>query len=75
VFLSRVYALASRALGLNHFNRSIKEKLSLLNTLYTTLSDKADHQRSLRLEWIVIILILIEIILGVSEKVLPLVRR
>ena len=74
-FLARVYALASRALGLNHFNRSIKEKLSLLNTLYTTLSDEADHERSVRLEWIVIILIFIEIILGLSDKLLPLLHR
>ena len=71
-FLARVYALASKALGLNHFNRSIKDKLSLLNTLYTTLSDEADQERSVRLEWIVIILILIEIIMGFSEKLLPL---
>jgi hypothetical protein len=74
-FLARVYALASLALGLNHFNRSIKDKLSLLNTLYTTLSDEADHERSLRLEWIVIILILIEIIMGFSEKLLPLLHH
>ena len=74
-FLARVYALASRALGLSHFDRSIKDKLSLLNMLYTTLSDEADHQRSLRLEWIVIILILIEIIMGFSEKLLPLLHR
>ena len=74
-FLARVYALASKALGLNHFNRSIKEKLSLLNTLYTTLSDEADHERSVRLEWIVIILILIEVVIGFSEKLLPLFHR
>ena len=74
-FLARVYALASRALGLNHCNRSIKDKLSLLNTLYTTLSDEADHERSVRLEWIVIILILIEIVMGFSEKLLPWVHR
>ena len=71
-FLARVYALASRALGLQHFDRSIKDKLSLLNTLYTTLSDEAAHERSVRLEWIVIILILIEIIMGLWEKLLPL---
>ena len=74
-FLARVYALASRALGLQHFDRSIKDKLSLLNTLYTTLSDEADHERSVRLEWIVIILIVIEIIMGFSEKLLPLFRH
>ena len=74
-FLARVYALASRALGLAHFDRSIKDKLSLLNMLYTTLSDEADHQRSVRLEWIVIILILIEIVMGFSEKLLPLLHR
>ncbi len=74
-FLARVYALASRALGLQHFDRSIKDKLSLLNTLYTTLSDEVDHERSVRLEWIVIILILIEIIMAFSEKLLPLFRH
>jgi hypothetical protein len=74
-FLARVYTLASQALGLQHFDRSIKDKLSLLNTLYTTLSDEADHKRSVRLEWIVIILILIEIIMGFSEKLLPLFHR
>ena len=74
-FLARVYAMASRALGLNHVNRSIKEKLSLLNTLYTTLSDQADQERSVRLEWIVIILILLEIVMGFSEKILPWFRH
>jgi uncharacterized Rmd1/YagE family protein len=59
-------------MGLQHFDRSIQDKLSLLNALYTTLSDEADHERSVRLEWIVIILILIEIIVGFSEKLLPL---
>jgi hypothetical protein len=71
-FLARVYAQASQALGLNHVNRSIKEKLSLLNMLYTTLSDEADHARTVRLEWIVILLILVEVIMGFSERLLPL---
>ena len=74
-FLARVYALASRALGLQHFDRSIKDKLNLLHTLYTTLADEAAHERSVRLEWIVIALILIEIIMGFSEKLLPLLHR
>ena len=71
VFLARVYALASASLGLPNFDRSIKDKLHLLNTLYTTLADEADHEKSVRLEWIVIILIAIEIVMGLSEKVLP----
>jgi hypothetical protein len=74
-FLARVYALASRSLGLNAFNQSVKDKLNLLNTLYTTLSDEADHERSVRLEWIVIILILIEIVLGLADRILPLLPR
>jgi hypothetical protein len=74
-FLARVYAMASRALGLEHFDRSVKDKLSLLNTLYTTLSDEADHERSVRLEWIVIVLILIEIVMGFWEKLLPLFQH
>jgi hypothetical protein len=71
VFLARVYALASASLGLKNFDQSIKDKLSLLNTLYTTLADEAEHERSLRLEWIVIILIAIEIVMGLSEKLVP----
>ena len=67
-FSARVYALASRAMGLEHFDRSIRDKLSLLNTLYTTLADEAGHERSARLEWIVIILIFIEIVMGLGEK-------
>lgn len=67
-FLARVYTLASESLGLNRFDQSIKNKLNLLNTLYTTLSDEVDHERSLRLEWIVIILIFIEIVMGIFER-------
>ena len=74
-FLARVYALASQAMGLNHLDRSIKDKLSLLNTLYTALSDEAAHERSVRLEWIVIILIFIEIVMGLSERLLPLLHH
>ncbi len=74
-FLARVYAIASRSLGLRHCGQSVKDKLSLLNTLYTTLSDEADHERSMRLEWIVIILILIEIFMGLSDKLLPWIHR
>jgi hypothetical protein len=74
-FLARVYALASKSLGLNHFDQSIKNKLSLLNMLYTTLSDEADHERSVRLEWIVIILIFIEIVMGLADKIAPLFHR
>ncbi|MCY2995034.1 MAG: hypothetical protein NTY19_45305, partial [Planctomycetota bacterium] len=71
VFLARVYALASASLGIQNFYRSIKDKLHLLNTLYTTLADEAEHEKSLRLEWIVIILIAIEIVMGLSDKLLP----
>ena len=71
-FLARVYAMASRAMGLDHFNRSVKDKLNLLNTLYTTLADEADHEQAVRLEWIVIILILIEVVVGFWEKLPPL---
>ncbi len=60
--------------GSTTVNRSIKDKLSLLNTLYTTLSDEADHERSVRLEWIVIILILIEVVMGFSEKLWAMFR-
>ena len=74
-FLARVYALAARAMGLHHFDQSIRDKLNLLNVFYTTLADQADHQLSARLEWTIVILILIEIAMGFSEKLLPLFHR
>lgn len=74
-FLARLYAMASVSLGLNHFDQSVKDKLHLLDTLYTTLSDEADHARSHRLEWIVIALIFIEIVMGLSEKLSLLFHR
>jgi uncharacterized Rmd1/YagE family protein len=56
-------------------NRSTKDKLSLLNTLYTTFSDQTDHEWSVRLEWIVIVLIFIEIVMELSERLLLLFHR
>ena len=73
MYLLALWNTHSESLGLNRFDQSIKDKLSLLNTLYTTLADEADHARSLRLEWIVIVLIFIEIVLGLWDKLLPLV--
>jgi uncharacterized Rmd1/YagE family protein len=70
-FLARLYGLASQSLGLNHFDQSIKDKLSLLHTLYTTVSDEAIHARSMRLEWIVIVLIAIEIVMAFADKLWP----
>jgi uncharacterized Rmd1/YagE family protein len=63
------------SVDLNHFDQRIKNELSLLNMLYTTLSDEADHERSVRLEWIVIVLIFIEIVMGLADKILPLLHR
>jgi len=71
VFLARVYVLASSALGLKNVDRSVKDKLGLLNTLYTTLADEADLEKLVRLEWIVIILITIEVVTGLSERIFP----
>ena len=50
VFLGRVYAQASQSLGMSHFDHSVKDKLNLLNTLYTTLSDEA-CPRPIRYDW------------------------
>ena len=71
VFLTRVYALASTSLGLKNFERSIRDKLHLLHTLYTTLADEAAHKKSVWLEWIVIILIAVEIVMGLYERLVP----
>ena len=74
-FLARVYALASRALGLaalrpQHQGQAEPAQHALHDPL------RRGRPRAVRaLEWIVIILILIEIIMGFSEKLLPLLHR
>jgi hypothetical protein len=63
-FLARAYRLASQRFHLNDWDASILRKLSTLESIYQKLADQHSHWRLEVLEWIVIILIALEIVLA-----------
>ncbi len=67
-YLARVYSLASGRFHLPEWHSSIRRKLDTLDSIYQKLSDQSAQRRSETLEWVIIILILGEIILSLSER-------
>jgi hypothetical protein len=67
-YLARVYSLASGKFHLSEWNSSIRRKLDTLDSIYQKLSDKAAQKRSEAMEWTIIVLILIEVIMGLWER-------
>jgi len=64
-YLTRIYRLAARRFQLAELDASISRKLSILESIYQKLSDRAATVRMETLEWVVIILFTVEIVLGV----------
>jgi hypothetical protein len=60
-FLARVYSLASRRFHLPEWDTSITRKLQTIDGLYEKMTDRATSRRTEMLEWIIIILIVVEI--------------
>lgn len=67
-YLARVYSSASSKFHLPEWNSSILRKLDTLDSIYQKLTDRAHQKRSDMHEWIIILLILIEIIMGLWER-------
>lgn len=67
-YLARVYSLASDRFHLPEWNSSIRRKLDTLDSIYQKLSDTAAQRRSTTLEVVIVALILIEVILGIWER-------
>ncbi|MEM0951177.1 MAG: hypothetical protein AAGI66_03425 [Cyanobacteria bacterium P01_H01_bin.74] len=65
VYLSRVYEAASQQFYLPSWDASISRKLTIIDNLYTVLTDRIRNTQSLLLELIIVILISAEIILTV----------
>lgn len=68
-YLARVYSLASGRFHLSEWHSSIRRKLDTLDSIYQKLSDKAAQRRSEAMEWAIIGLILIEVVLGLWDRV------
>ena len=66
-FYSRVYRALSNRLGLSDWEKQVDTKIRSVEAIYGYMNDHAQHQRHEILEWIVIILILLEVVIGVIE--------
>jgi hypothetical protein len=63
-FLSRLYALISSRFHVADWDRAITRKLDVLDGIYQKLNDRVTARRVEILEWIVIVLIAVELIVG-----------
>jgi hypothetical protein len=64
-YLARIYRLAARRFQLAELESAISQKLATIESIYQKLSDRATTARMETLEWVVIILIALEIVLGI----------
>lgn len=64
-YLARIYKLAARRFQLDAMETAISRKLATIESIYQKLSDRAASIRMELLEWVVIILIATEIVLGI----------
>jgi hypothetical protein len=70
VYYARVYATMLKVLRSNQWSESVSHKISVIQNNYSMLSDEVRTQHSNFLEWIIIILIAIEIVMTIVEKLL-----
>lgn len=64
VYWNRLYGAVINALQVDVWRRGVEHKLVLLRETYAQLHDAAESERSTVLEWIVIVLIAVEIIMA-----------
>ena len=70
-FLARVYRLAAQRFHLNEWSTGILRKLDTIEDFYRQMHDNASGVRLEMLEWIIILLILIEIVMPFIPGLLP----
>jgi uncharacterized Rmd1/YagE family protein len=67
-YLARVYRLASQRFHLNEWNASILRKLDAIEGIYQQMHDRAASWRLEALEWIIVVLILLELVVPFLPK-------
>ena len=67
-FLGRVYRAAAQRFHFADWDRSVTRKLGVMEGIYEKLNDRATARRLEVLEWIVIILIAVELVLGLMRE-------
>lgn len=66
-YLARVYRTAAERFHFNAWDASIARKLDVLRDIHGALADRTSHRRSELLEWIIILLIMIDIVIYFVE--------
>ena len=66
-YLARIYRLAARRFQLAELDRTISRKLATIESIYQKLSDRSAARRLELLEWVVILLIALEIVLELAR--------
>lgn len=61
-YLARLYRTAAARFHFSSWDRSIQRKLGVLQSIYQSLADVAAHRRAEGLEWIIIVLIAVDIL-------------
>ena len=67
-YYAKVYEAAMRVFRADELVQSTHRKLELMFRTYSMLADEHDSRTTHRLEWIVILLILFEVVITVTEK-------
>lgn len=62
-YLARLHRVSSKRFHFEDWDTSIQRKLEVLRNVYESLGDLASHRRSELLEWIIIVLIAVDILL------------
>jgi hypothetical protein len=67
-YLARVYRVLAARFHLREWERTIQRKLDVIESVYRVVSDQAAAFRAEFLEWIVIVLILLEVLLAIFRR-------
>lgn len=67
-YLARVYKLASQRFHLAEWDAAILRKIETLDSVYSKMSDRQINLRMEALEWIIIILIAIEVVMSLMKR-------
>jgi hypothetical protein len=65
-YLARVYSLASRRFHVAEWDASITRKLATLDGVYAKMADRAASRRLEVLEWIIVVLVALEVVLSIG---------
>ena len=65
--LTNLYTTLSYELELNDRAKAIQEKIDLATKIVSTTVDLIQNQSTLRVEWLIVVLILVEILISILE--------